>query len=75
MEFLPLSRRRSSARDVPSGEERGDMDVFAGYIPPKRVQSPPKIIKSRPCRYLTDFRMQDFRKLGMGIKIIVKGVF
>ena len=31
MEFLPLSRRRSSARNVPSGEERGEMDVFAGY--------------------------------------------
>ena len=24
-------KRRSSARDVPSGEERGEMDVFAGY--------------------------------------------
>ena len=32
MEFLPLSRRRSSARNVPSGEERGETDVFAGYI-------------------------------------------
>ena len=31
MEFLPLSRRRSSARNVPSGEERGETDVFAGY--------------------------------------------
>ena len=30
MEFLPLSRRRSSARNVPSGEERGETDVFAG---------------------------------------------
>ena len=25
-----LSRRRSSARNVPSGEERGETDVFAG---------------------------------------------
>ena len=31
MEFLPLSRRRSSARNVPSYEERGETDVFAGY--------------------------------------------
>ena len=31
MEFLPLSRRRSSARNIPSGEERGQTDVFAGY--------------------------------------------
>ena len=30
MEFLSLSRRRSSARNVPSGE-RGETDVFAGY--------------------------------------------
>ena len=32
MEFLPLSRRRSSARNVPSYEERGETDVFAGYV-------------------------------------------
>ena len=31
MEFLSLSRRRSSARNVPSGEERGETDVSAGY--------------------------------------------
>ena len=31
MEFLSLSRRRSSARNVPSDEERGETDVFAGY--------------------------------------------
>ena len=31
MEFLWLSRRRSSARNVPSGEKRGETDVFAGY--------------------------------------------
>ena len=30
MEFLSLSRRRSSARNFPSGEERGETDVFAG---------------------------------------------
>ena len=34
MEFLPLSRRRSSSRNVPGGEERGETDVFAGYLPP-----------------------------------------
>ena len=31
MEFLPLSRRRSSARIVSSGVERGETAVFAGY--------------------------------------------
>ena len=31
MEFLLLSRRRSSSRKVPSGEERGEWKVFAGY--------------------------------------------
>ena len=31
MEFLLLSRSRSSARNVPSGEECGETDVFAGY--------------------------------------------
>ena len=30
MEFLSLSRR--PARNVPSGEERGETDVFAGYV-------------------------------------------
>ena len=34
MEFLSLSRRRYSARNVPIGEERGEADVFAGYLPP-----------------------------------------
>ena len=33
MEFLSLSRRFSSARNIPSGEERGKTDVFAGYKP------------------------------------------
>ena len=28
MGFLPLSRRRSSARNVSSGEERGETDFF-----------------------------------------------
>ena len=31
MEFLSLSRKRSSSRNVPSGEERGDTAVFAGH--------------------------------------------
>ena len=31
MEFLSLSRRRSCAWNVPSGGERGETDVFAGY--------------------------------------------
>ena len=32
MEFLSLSHRCSSVRNVPSGEERGETDVFAGYV-------------------------------------------
>ena len=31
MEFMSLSRRRSSQWNVPSGEQRGETDVFAGY--------------------------------------------
>ena len=31
MELLSLSRRRSSERNVPSGKEQGETDVFAGY--------------------------------------------
>ena len=31
MEFLSLSRRRSSSRNVRSGEERGDTAAFVGY--------------------------------------------
>ena len=31
MEFLSWSRRRSSWWNVPSGEEGGEMAVFAGY--------------------------------------------
>ena len=30
MEFLSLSRRRSSAQNVPSGEEQEETDVFVG---------------------------------------------
>ena len=30
MEFLPLSRRRSSSRNVSRGEERGETVVFVG---------------------------------------------
>ena len=32
MEFLSLSRRRSSSRNVPNGEERGETDVFQATI-------------------------------------------
>ena len=31
MEFLSLSRRRYSSRNVLSGEERGETATFAGY--------------------------------------------
>ena len=32
MEFLPLRRRYSSTQNVPSGKERGETAVFAGYL-------------------------------------------
>ena len=32
MEFMSLSHRRSSWRNVPSGEERVETAVFAGYV-------------------------------------------
>ena len=31
MKFLLLNCRHSSTRNIPSGEERGERDVFAGY--------------------------------------------
>ena len=33
MKFLSLSRRRSSVQNIPSSEEQGETDVFAGYLP------------------------------------------
>ena len=30
MEFLSLSRRRSSAQNIPIGKEQGETNVFAG---------------------------------------------
>ena len=33
MEFLSLSRRRSSARNVPSGEEQGEAAVLQAIAP------------------------------------------
>ena len=38
MEFLPLSRGRSSPKNVPSGEERGETDVFAGSEKVKQIE-------------------------------------
>ena len=40
LEFLSLSRRRSSSRNVPSGEERGEMAVLAGYLTWNRTRNP-----------------------------------
>ena len=34
MEFMSLSRRRSSSRNFPSGEEGGGTAVFVGYYGP-----------------------------------------
>ena len=45
MEFLPLSRRRSSARNVPIGEERGETDVFAGYLSLYKLEKKPEKIQ------------------------------
>ena len=44
MEFLSLSRRRSFSRNVPSGKERGETDVFAGY---SRKRYVPEFASSR----------------------------
>ena len=32
MEFLSLSCRCFSVRNIPSGEDRGETDVFTGYV-------------------------------------------
>ena len=34
MEFMSLSRRRSSSRNFPSGEDGGGTAVFVGYYGP-----------------------------------------
>ena len=40
LEFLSLSRRRSSSRNVPSGQERGETAAFAGYLSLNRTRNP-----------------------------------
>ena len=50
MEFLSLSRRRSSSRNVPSSEDRGETDVFAGYA--ERVPTDELQPGDRPVWYL-----------------------
>ena len=47
MEFLSLSRRRSSSRNVPGGEERGETDVFAGYT--ETCEQRPETTRRRLC--------------------------
>ena len=51
MEFLPLSRRRSSSLNVPGSEERGETDVFAGY-----VRNDPETVYSRFSKYAKRFK-------------------
>ena len=60
MEFLSLSRRSSSARNVPSDEERGGTDVSQAnlhlekegchylYIIPDVLSQPSKVLSSPP---------------------------
>ena len=50
MEFLSLSRRRSSARNVPISEERGETDVFAGYVGGAQVGSGARARSARRAR-------------------------
>ena len=52
MEFLSLSRRRSSARNVPIDEERGETDVFAGYLIRHLGVTPRLSFKARLCATL-----------------------
>ena len=44
MEFMSLSRRRSSSRNFPSGEERGGTAVFVGYYGPYIIGAVRKIL-------------------------------
>ena len=59
MEFLSLIRRRSSARNVPSGKERGEMDVFLAMWdvgPPSQHHCIKDILPMRIFPYLSDRR-------------------
>ena len=51
MEFLPLSRRRSSSLNVPGSEERGETDVFAG-----NVRNDSETVYSRFSKYAKRFK-------------------
>ena len=51
MEFLPLSRRRFSSLNVPGSEERGETDVFAGY-----VRNDSETVYSRFSKYAKRFK-------------------
>ena len=71
-----VSRWRCHSR----GRKHGDQAI-KWIRSNSKIAIPPKITKSRHCRCLTlcpvkhSCVLQDFRKLGMGMEIIVKGVF
>ena len=47
MEFLSVSRRRSSSRNVPSDEEQGETDVFL-YVPSDEEQGETDVFLNVP---------------------------
>ena len=56
MEFLSLSRRRSSARNVPSGEERGETDASAGYNKLCKIGDTGESVQTKLDRFLLSYR-------------------
>ena len=70
MEFLSLSRRRSSARNVPIGEEIGETNVFA--------RQATHFSERGPLIYLKTWKPQNHRnqgrnEKGMGVQIYFQG--
>ena len=57
MEFLTLSRRRSSARNVPSGEERGETDASAGYNKLCKIRDTGESVQTKLDRFLLSYRV------------------
>ena len=56
MEFLSLSRRRSSVRNVPSGEERGETDASAGYNKLCKIRDTGESVQTKLDRFLLSYR-------------------
>ena len=56
MEFLSLSRRRSSAWNVASGEEGGETDVLEGYKIPVKISAKLYVNFQHDMKYCHDRR-------------------